>query len=69
MVDLRRLLRVQIAGFNCKLSESGPVDRQCGFGRSVLALTVHVTFAVNEKAISTRKAYKRCCYHFDEFEA
>jgi len=60
---------VQIVGFNCKLSESEPADRQCGFRRILLSSTVIVTFAVIEKAISTRKAYKRCCTHFDEIEA
>jgi len=30
---------------------------------------LHVTFAVIEKAIPTRKACTRCCSHFDEFEA
>ena len=58
LVRLLRYLRVQIVGFNWKLCESGPADKECGFRRSLLALTAHVTFAVIEKAFQQEKLTK-----------
>jgi len=31
--------------------------------------SVNLTFALTEKVISTRKAERRCCSHFDKLEA